>query len=190
MYKRKRLYLRYTGVFLAGLIIGAFMLETLEMHVRPSYRDIIVRSHLRTEQELLASQAARTKKPLDEAFHRWVVVNAQSEDGFRVLRVNNNELGGNYLYPFEMLGLKSMASSADYEKGKKITEGIDRGKLAVSLEKLGMKKEAEDQWKKAQQLTHNMTMKATKDFMYTLLEQEKSDLNPEVDEKALGPSNQ
>ena len=69
-----------------------------------------------------------------------------------------------------MLALKSMASSTNIERGKKIEEGIDRGKLAVALENWNEKKEAQDQWRKAQILTHNSTIEATKAFIHALLE--------------------
>jgi hypothetical protein len=180
--------LKYSGVFFLGLIVGAFLLETLEIHLRPSYRDLLIRTDLKTEQEFLASRALRANKPLDVAFHRWAVVNAESEVGFRIFQINYNEIDSSpYLYPLGMLALKSMASTTNIERGRKIEEGIDRGKLAVALEKLGRMKEAEDQWQQAQILTHNPTMKATKAFINVLLEQEKSDLHLKAEDKILGP---
>lgn len=188
MNERLKAFLKYAGVFLLGLLIGAFLLETLEIYLRPSYRDLIIRTHLKTEQEFLASRAARENKPLDAAFHRWVVVNAESDEGFRVFQINNKELDDNpYLYPLGMLALKSMASSTNVERGKEIEEGIDRGKFADALEKLGRTKEAEDQWQQAQILTHNPSTKATQALVKALLEQEKTDLHLKAEDKILGP---
>ncbi|HWR73124.1 MAG TPA: hypothetical protein VN604_08130 [Nitrospirota bacterium] len=188
MNARLKSTLKYTGVFFFGLLFGAFLLETLEIYLRPSYRDLIIRSHLKTEQEFLASRAVRENRSLDAVYHRWAVVNAESEEGFCVFRDPNKELEDSpYLYPLNMIVLKSMASGTNIEKGKKIVEGIDRGKLAIALDALGRKKEAEEQWQLAQQLTHHATMKATRDFVYKLLEQEKTDIHLKTEDKVLGP---
>jgi len=182
--------LKYAGIFFLGLIIGAFLLESLEIHLRPSYRDLIIRTHLKTEQEFLAQRAARENRSLEAAFHRWVVVNAESEEGFRVFRQNNDELDASpYLHTLSMIVLKSMASGTNIERGKKISEGIDRGKLAAALEAMGRKKEAEEQWRQAQLLTRYSTMKATKDLVYKLLEQEKTDIFLKAADKTLGTQN-
>jgi hypothetical protein len=186
MNERLKSVLKYTTVFLIGLLVGAFLLESLELYVRPTYRHLI-RIYLKTEQEFLASRKARDNKLVESAFHRWVVVNAESDDGFRVFRDTDNDIGEkSYLYPFQLLGLKWMSSQDNIEKGKKIAEGIDRGKLAFALETLGQKKEAENQWQQSHRLTHHATMKATKDFVYSLLEQEKSDLYLRAEDKVLG----
>jgi len=186
---RLKPFLKYIVVFFLGLLMGAFLLETLEIYLRPSYRNLIIRTHLKSEQEFLASRTARENRPLESAFHRWTVVNAESEDGFRVFRHNNAELDDSpYLYPFSMLVLKSMASEINIE-GKKIAEGIDRGKLAVALETLGRQNEAEEQWRQAQLLIRHTTLKATKDLVYKLLEQEKSDIHLKAESKVLETKN-
>ncbi len=179
--------LKYFSVFFAGLIIGAFLIETIEMHLRPSYRDLIIRTHLKTEQEFLASRAARENKHLEAAFHRWAVVNAESDEGFRVFQEHGVELDDQpYTYPFDMYMLKWMSSGANIKKGRKIVEGFDRGKLAVALEALGQKKEAENQWQSAQILIHRKTIKETKEAVYVMLEQEKSDIHLKAEDKILG----
>jgi len=182
---------KYTVVFILGFILGVFLLETLEMYLRPAYRDLIIRSHLKAEQEFSASRAERENRPLDVVFHRWAVVNTEADNGFRVLRPLENEIDGPpYLYPFSMLGLKwmfsGMFSDEKYKIGLKISEGIDRGKLAAALDALGQKKEAKIQWFHAQKLMHYATIKDTKKFIYSMLQQEKSDLHLKAEEKVLG----
>jgi len=177
MNERLKSTLKYTGVFLLGLVVGAFLLETFEMHLRPAYRDLIIRSNLKTEQEFLASRAIRENRHLDAAFHRWAAVNAESDEGFRVLREHGVELDDQpYTYPFDMYMLKWMSSGDNIKKGRKIVEGFDRGKLAVALETIGQKKAAEQQWQLTQELIHRKTIKDTKESVYSMLEQEKSDL--------------
>jgi len=188
MNERLKFALKYTGVFLLGLFIGAFLLETLEIYLRPSYRDLIIRTHLKTEQAFLASRAARENRHLEVAFHRWAVVNAESDEGFRVFQVHETELDDQpYLYPFSMYVLKWMSSGDNIKRGGKIVEGFDRGKLAVALEALGQTKEAENQWQRAQLLIHRKTIKETKEAVYSMLEQEKSDIYLKAENKILGP---
>lgn len=190
MNDRLKSSLKNAAIFFFGLIVGAFLLESLEIHLRPSYRHLIIRTHLKTEQEFLAQRAARENRPLEAAFHRWVVVKAESDEGFRVFRRTNAELDTSpYLYPLSMLVLKSMASGTNIARGTEISEGIDRGKLAAALETMGRKKEAEEQWRQAQLLTRYSTMKATKDFVYKLLEQEKTDIYLKAEDKVLGSQN-
>lgn len=126
-------------------------------------------------------------KHLEAAFHRWAVVNAESDEGFRVFQEHGVELDDQpYTYPFDMYMLKWMSSGANIKKGRKIVEGFDRGKLAVALEALGQKKEAENQWQSAQILIHRKTIKETKEAVYVMLEQEKSDIHLKAEDKILG----
>lgn len=188
MNERLKSTLKYAGVFILGLIVGALLLETLEMHLRPAYRDLIIRTHLKIEQEFLASRAVREKRLLEVAFHRWAVVNTESDDGFRVLQVSGSGVNDqSYLYPFDMLMLKWMSSQENVKKGEKIVEGFDRGKFAVALESLGLKKDAENQWQLARPLIHRKTMKGTKEAVYSMLEQEKTDIYLKAEDKILGP---
>lgn len=188
MNERLKSILKYSAVFLLGLLIGAFLLETFEMYLRPSYRDLIIRTHLKTEQEFLASRAARENRHLEAAFHRWAVVNAESEEGFRVFQKHGVELDDQpYLYPFDMYILKWISSGDNIKRGGKIVEGYDRGKFAVALEGFGQKKEAEKQWQLAQELMHRKTIKETKDAVYAMLEQEQSDIHLKAENKILGP---
>lgn len=186
MNARLKFTLKYTGVFFLGLLVGAFLLETLEIYLRPAYRDLAIRSYLKAEQEFSASRAVREKRLLDAAFHRWTVVNAETANGFRVLRAQKNEIDSQpYFYPIAMLGLKWM-SSANLERGAKVVEGIDRGKLAAALDALGQTKEAEKQWQLAQVLIQRKTIKETKETVYSMLEQENSAAYRKAEDKILG----
>lgn len=170
-----------------GLFVGAFLLESLEMYLRPSYRDIIVRSHFKSEQEFLASRAARANRPVEAAFHRWAVVNAESADGFGVFRKIGDDLDSMpYMYPFSMLVLKWMSSGENIKRGEKIVEGLDRGKLAASLESLGRKEEADEQWQRAQQLMQRKTVEATKASVNALLKSENEPLHKKAEDAVLG----
>lgn len=185
---RLKSFLKYSGVFLLGLFVGAFLLESLEMYLRPSYRTIIIGSHFRAEQEFLASRAARENRPVEAAFHRWAVVNTESEDGFDFLRLRGDELDGKpYSYPFGLLVLKWMSSGENIKRGEKIVEGIDRGKLAAALETIGRNQEAEEQWQRAQQLMRGKTVEAAKDRVNNLLKSENEPLHKAAEDAVLGP---
>lgn len=178
--------LKCSAIFLIGLVVGAVLLESLEIYLRPAYRALIIRSHLMSEQEFLASRATRENRQLDAAFHRGVVVNAESETGFTVFRVPNSELDDKqYLYLPGMLALKSMWTPERVMK-EKVAEGLNRGKLAVALEALGQNKEAEYQWQLSQLLLQRKTIEETKATVYPLLELEKSDLYLGAEDKILG----
>src|ERR1017187_7576229 len=102
--------MKYTVVFLVGIIAGAVLLESLEIKVRTFYRDIIM-TNLKIEEEFMASRAARENKPFVAAFHRWAAVNAEAEDGFRVFSPENNEINDrSYFFPFQLYALKMIAS--------------------------------------------------------------------------------
>jgi len=111
MNNRLKSILKYLGVFLLGLIIGAFLLETLEVDIRPTYRDLVLRNHLKIEQEFLAMRATRENKLLEATFHRWAVVNAESDVGFHLFKAHSLELDdAPYSYLYVMYILKWMSS--------------------------------------------------------------------------------
>ncbi len=175
--------MKYFAVFILGLLVGAVLLESLERNVRPFYKEIIM-TELKIEQEFMASRASRENKPFVAAFHRWAAVSAESEDGFR--SINDRIHDNSYFFPFQMYVLRMIASPEGVQKGKKIVEGLDRGKLAVAFETLGQTEEAEKQWLLAQQLMRRPSMEATKKSVYSLLGQEKTELQQKAEDAVLG----
>lgn len=189
MNERLKSTLKYTSVFLLGLLVGTFLIESLEIQLRPAYRNIIIRTDFKTEQEFLASRAARENRRVEAAFHRWAVVNAESDDGFRVFQEHHDELNGQqYSYLLSVYILKLMSSDDNIKRGQKIAEGFDRGKLAAALETIGQKAEAETQWQLAQVLTGRKNIEETKKSVYSMLGQEKSDIYLKAESKILGPT--
>jgi hypothetical protein len=179
--------LKTVGIFFLGLAVGAFIMESLEIYVRPTYRQLI-RIDFKTEQDFSAGRASRDNKVLEATLHRWAAVNAESDEGFSVFRdKRNNKLGDDsYLLPFVLLVQKRIWSSDNIQRGKKIGEGIDRGKLAVSLERIGQLPEAEIQWSKCQQLQQGHSLESLKQLTYSLLEQEKTELYQKAEDTVLG----
>lgn len=178
--------LKNTGIFMLGLVVGAFAIESLEIYTRPIYRQLIG-NDLKIEQEFLAGRASRENKLFEETLHRWAAVNAESDEGFRSFREKSEQINDNsYFFPFALVVFKSMWSPEKIQKGKKIVEGLDRGKLAIALEKIGQQELADEQWNKSQQLQQGRTLESVKKSAHSILGQEKTDLYRQAEDVVLG----
>lgn len=179
-----------SGIFLGGIIVGATLMNLLDMYVRPIYREVI-RTKLQTEQEFLAGRATRQNDKLKAVLHRWNVVDLESGESFRVFRKEENkDIDSSFLFPFYMLPIKFVVNEKCQDKGGYALEAVDRGYLAAALEALGENAEATRQWEQAQTMLGRKTLKETREFILTLLEQEKSDLYMQAEKKVLGDANQ
>lgn len=182
MKERLKAVLKYSLVLLVGIIIGAGLIESLEVSVRPTYTDVLM-SQVKAEQELLASRAARENRTFAAAFHRWAAVNAQAEEGFRAFRRDNQEMNEkSYLLPFQLFVLKMIGSPPQIKNGGRIIEGINRGRLAADLDALGQKEEAQRQWELAQRLTGRPTVEATKEVVFKIMGEEHSELHRKAED--------
>lgn len=166
-------------------------MNLLHMYVRPTYKEII-RIDLKTEQEFLAGRAARHNDIIRAAFHRWNVVDAEANDGFRIFQNDGHtkDIDSSFFFPFQVLALKELASSyGDLTKAKLIAEGIDRGKLAISLEVIGAHQEASRQWQLAKTLTNRKSMKDVRSLIIKILAQEDTSLWISAERAVLGNEN-
>jgi hypothetical protein len=178
--------LKGVGIFSFGLVAGALLIESLEIYLRPTYRQVI-RTNLKVEQEFLASRAARENKSFEAAFHRWATVNAESEEGFHVFREKDNRLDDNpYLTLFALLSLKWMWPPDSIERGGKLVEGMDRGKLAIALERIGQQEDAVKQWEISKQLQQGQSLEAVKQSSHSILDLENTDLHRQAEDAVLG----
>ncbi len=147
----------------------------------------MILSGLKTEQEFLAAKAARENRNFEAATHRWVVVNAEANDGFRIFRDDQTYYNDESIFfPLALLVFKNMNSTETVIKGRKISESIDRGKLAVALEEIGQYELAQKEWEKAQSLRKNQAIEDIKRSTYLLLEQEQTDLYLSAENVVLG----
>jgi hypothetical protein len=116
MKQRMTKILKISGIFVGGIIIGGVFMNLLHMYVRSVYRETI-RIDLKTEQEFLASRAARDGDKLRAASHRWNVVDSEADGGFRAFRrERHKDDDSSFLFPFYMLALKAMVSPMDESK--------------------------------------------------------------------------
>jgi|GEM_PF-4289673 len=177
--------LKGAGIFLLGLLAGVLATESLESSLRPTYRRVIGTT-LKAEEEFKAGRAARENRPVEAAFHRWVVVNIQSEEGFGVFRETAKNIDDKSLdFPLALLGFKWMRSPENVRRGEKIVQGQDRAKLALALEGIGQRDEAEKQWKEALVLQPGRTLEGVKESARKLLEMERTDLHRQAEDAVL-----
>lgn len=180
--------LKIGGIFIGGIIVGAILMNCLDMYVRPAYRETI-RINLKTEQEFLASRAIRQGDKMRALVHRWNVVDADSKDGFRVFRKEQNkDIDSSFFFPFHMLVLNALIHPKEgmQEKGPRIIEGVSRGRLALALESIGARQEANKQWEMAQMLTNKKSIEDIRKLILSLREQEDTDIHHQAEEAVLG----
>jgi hypothetical protein len=162
--------LKIGGIFISGLIIGAILMNFLYMYVLPVYRDTI-RINFQSEQEFLSSRAFRQGKIVRALVHRWNVVDSEADDGIRAFnKKRNKDIDESFLFPLQMLELKSFTQSKDgaQEKGARIAEGIDRGRLALLLESIGSQDEADKQWEISRMMTNKASIGEIKKLIIKL----------------------
>lgn len=188
MKQRMTEVLKISGIFVGGIIIGGVLMNLLHMYVRPVYRDTI-RIDLKTEQEFLAGRAARQGNNLRALSHRWNVVDTEAREGFRAFRKERNkDIDSSFFFPFYMVALTAMVHPKEGmdEKAARISEGIARGHLALALESIGNREEANKQWEIARTLTNNKSIEDIRNFILKLREQEKTDTYLQTEKEILG----
>lgn len=138
-------------VFLVGFICGALSLDLLCMNALRVQKSIL-RYNLSGEQELLSRRAERESNYMRALVHRWNAVDALSEDGFRVFRPElARKYGDGLLFPFKAMVIRQKLVVS--QKQQRFNEGIQRAQLAFTMEKVGMREAAEEQWNMATQLS-------------------------------------
>jgi len=183
--------LKIGSIFIGGIIVGAVLMNLLHMYVRSTYRETI-RTYLQTEQEFLAGRAARQGDKFREVSHRWNVIDAEAEYGFRAFRKEwNKDIDSSFLFPFYMMVFKAMGSpkNESQERGARFVEGIHRGKLALALESIGAHEEADRQWEIARTLTKKKSIEDLRRLVLELHEQENTDLHLTAEKAILGDIN-
>jgi len=173
---------------MGGIIVGAILMNLLDMYVRPAYREMI-RIDLKTEQEFLASRAIRQGDKVRALAHRWNVVDAEAKDGFRAFRKErNSDIDSEFLFPFGMIVLKAMMYDKEgyLKKGAQIVEGIDRGRLALSLESIGAREEADRQWEMARILINRKSIEDTRKLILNLHASDNTELYRQAEKAVLG----
>ena len=182
--------LTISGIFLSGVIVGAILMNLLDMYVRPVYRHMI-RTQIKTDQQFLASRATREGDKLDAAMHRWFVVEMDSE---RIRHgQSDHESDSSFLFPFYWISLRMEEDSRARKRPRnycRTIEGMDRAYLAAALEDINERQEASKQWAKAQTLLQERSVEDTRKLIFSLLEKEKTATYIQGEKMILGDTNQ
>jgi len=158
-----------------GVAVGAAGILFLDMRTRATYRAVL-QSKFLAEQEALARRTARQGDRLRSLVHRWNVVDASSEDGFRIFRADP-EIDDGFFLPVILLGLKHITASVDESgRGARVSEGLERGRLAAALEGVGAPTTADEQWRRAQDLLRRHSLEDVRRTVDGLLKIENSDV--------------
>ncbi len=150
-------------VFGVGVIVGAVAMEALELHVRPTYRDVM-RANFVAEQEFLAARADRAGDHMRAVSHLWNVVDAGDASGFRIFRRDWGDDSDPWL-PWRLLVLARIVAGLDDGRGRQLGEALHRARLALALEAMQEHEAASEQWELAAHLSNR-----SKDSMRSLAE--------------------
>ena len=172
-------------IFLIGFFCGVLFLNLLCMNALRVQKNII-KSELSAEQQMLAQRAERKGDYTRALIHRWNVVDLASPDGFRVFRDKKSKKDNlGFLFLFHAITLRQMEKRIDPRgKGRKINEGIERARLALTLEEAGMTEVAAEQWNKAAELT-SMKIEEVKKLVLDLRKEIYSGLYKEAENATL-----
>jgi hypothetical protein len=166
-------------------------MNLLDMHVRPSYREML-KIEMKTEQKYLASRSTRQGDKMRAVIHRWNVVDAQAKDGFAVFNYERNkDIDSSFTLPFQILALNSIIYPIEgkYEKAAQISEGMDRGRLALALEDIGNHEEAERQWEMARTMTNKKSISEIRNIVIKVQDVDNTETYREAEKAILGENN-
>jgi hypothetical protein len=183
--------LKISGIFISGILVGAILMNLLDMHVRPSYREML-KIEMKTEQKYLASRSTRQGDKMRAVIHRWNVVDAQAKDGFAVFNYERNkDIDSSFTLPFQILALNSIIYPIEgkYEKAAQISEGMDRGRLALALEDIGNHEEAERQWEMARTMTNKKSISEIRNIVIKVQDVDNTETYREAEKAILGENN-
>jgi len=164
-----------TLVFGMGVIAGAVAMNLFEMHVRPTYREVM-RAEFVGEQELSASRDARAGDQLRAVLHFWNVVDAPA---FQIFRTDRAE-DANFWLPWQLLVLGWMRGGPDQARARQMSEALQRARLALALESIQQHESATEQWDMAARIGKR-SKDATRRSAETLAREENSDLHRQAE---------
>ena len=153
--------------FALGFLLGAIGLNILNIYTSDTYLNLL-RSKFRAEQQSIAIDAANNHNNISMLVSQYNVVNTFSDKNSTVF--NRVSSGYDFWLPFHLIVLKQIVAPIGSSKGEKTAEGIERGKLAYTLELAGMPQSAEQEWKKAIELIgYNNGLDKFKIFISTII---------------------
>ncbi len=162
-----RKYIGGLSLIIAGFTIGVIFMGLLSMKSSNIYMET-ARINYSTEQEALAVRAQKDGDFNKSLVHYSNLVYATSSPGIRFFETRK----WSFLFPFASIFIQAIGHNIDTSKiGQERIEGINRGKLAIILEALERKNEAEEQYHIAANLLGIDNVQSVKEKVKSIQEQ-------------------
>jgi hypothetical protein len=145
--------LKYSSIFIFGLIIGIVIMGYLSMWASKTFLEVF-RSDYYFEQIRSAADAHKQGNEYAEFVYRSNVVDSLLSGKLTVF--NTMKTTWSLGFPFAALILDRISTAPELEKGRKISYGVELGRLAEVTEKIGQKEDANRLWNESARLMgHN-----------------------------------
>jgi hypothetical protein len=146
-------YLFHTTIFAGGLILGVVIMGYLSARAGKTFLEAFRISYYQEQLEL-AAKAHREGDKYAEFVYRNNVIDVLPMGKLEV--IENMKTTWTFSFPFAAPILDLIADVPDLEKGRRISYGIELGRLAEATENIGLKEEADKLWKESAKLIgHN-----------------------------------
>jgi hypothetical protein len=146
-------YLFHTTIFVGGLILGVVIMGYLSARAGKTFLEAFRISYY-VEQLELAAKAHREGDKYAEFVCRNNVVDMLPMGKLKV--IEDMKTTWTFSFPFAAPILDLITDVPELERGRRISYGIELGRLAEATEHIGLKEEADKLWKESVKLIgHN-----------------------------------
>lgn len=160
-------------VFILGFSCSLILLVFLSSTVYKSHLEDL-QIQFRAEQNIKAMKATKAGDNAKAFVCRQNVVDTYNLDGF----LDVEEARFNLWSAVQLYILEKIKDSTHDPQGERLAEGLERGKLAYTLDTLGMKSKAEEEWLRAAEVTgYSQKPDALKQLISQMIETETSVLD-------------
>ncbi len=160
-------------IFSLGFVCSLMLLFFLSSTAYKSHLEDL-QIQFRAEQTIKAMQATRAGDNAKSFVYRQNVVDTYSPDGFFYVEKTSLNLWS----VIQFYILEKIKDSTYNPQGEQLAEGLERGKLAYTLDALGMKSKAEEEWIRAAEIAgYAQKPEAFKKLISQMIKTENSALN-------------
>jgi hypothetical protein len=135
----------FAGFFVLGFVVGFIVMGFLAMHASKVFLKTVRYGYLGQE-EMLAIEARRKGDLATALLHYGNVVDLPNSP---ILQYMQTQPQWGFTFPLAALVIERMTSAPGVAEGEKKLEGMGRLQVAMVLEEMGRKEEAQDQYGKA-----------------------------------------
>ncbi len=157
-------------IFCLGFFCSLMLLLSLSSTAYKSYLEYL-QIQFRAEQTIKAIQATKANNNAKAFVYRQNIVDTYSPDAF----FNVEKTSFNLWSVIQFYILEKVKDPAYTPQGKLLVEGLEHGKLAYTLDALGMKSKAEEEWIRAAEITgYAQKPEALKQLISQMIKEENS----------------